>query len=112
METQQSDADDRGTRDEKRCEVNGVECPNWVTGKRLTRAIDDLGRNSQNMPMSRSRDQVSASVGGLSFRQFLERDHPQQYAITLDQRQVRSDNDFGLAEQAAHRRCGLLVKEP
>jgi hypothetical protein len=61
IETQQSEADDRGTRDEKRCEVNGVECPNWVTGKRLTGAIDDLGRNSQNMPISRSRDQVRAA---------------------------------------------------
>jgi len=56
IETQQSEADHRGTRDEKRCEVKGVECPNWLTGKRLTRAIDDLGRNSQNMSMSRSRD--------------------------------------------------------
>ncbi len=92
IETQQFEADNRGTRDEKRCEVNGVECSNWVTGKRLTRAIDDLGGNSQNMPMSRSRDEVRTSVGGLSFRQFLERQHPQQRAITLDQRQVRSDN--------------------
>jgi hypothetical protein len=40
VEAQQSETDDRGTRNEKRCEVDGIECPNRVTGKWLTRAID------------------------------------------------------------------------
>jgi hypothetical protein len=46
VEAQQSEADDRGTRNEKRCEVDGIEYPNRVTGKRLTRAIDYLACNS------------------------------------------------------------------
>jgi hypothetical protein len=98
VEAQQSEADDRGTRDEKRCEVDGIECPNRVTEKRLARAIDYLGRDSQDLPMSSSRDEVRSTVGGFGLRQFLERHRPQQYAITLDQGQVGSDDDFGLAE--------------
>ena len=98
IETQQSEADNRGTCDEERCEVDGIECTNRVTGKRLTRAIDYLGRDSQDLPMSSSRDEVRSTVGGFSLCQFLERHRPQQYAITLDQRQVGRDDDFGLAE--------------
>jgi hypothetical protein len=98
VETQQSEADNCGTRYEKRREVDGIECPNRVTGKRLSRAIDYLARDSQDLPMSRSSDEVRPTVGGFGFRQLLERYCPQQYAITLDQGQVGSDNDFGLAE--------------
>ncbi len=98
VETQQSEADDRGTRDEKRREVDGIECPNRVTGKGLTRAIDYLAGDSQDLPMSRSRDEVRPTVGGFGFRQILERYCPQQYAITLDQGQVGSDDDFRFAK--------------
>ena len=77
VEAQQSEADDRGTRDEKRCEVDGIECPNRVAGKRLTRAIDYVGRDSQDVPMSSSRDKVRSTVGGVGLRQFLERHRPQ-----------------------------------
>jgi hypothetical protein len=98
VEAQQSQANDRGSRNEKRCEVDGIERPNRVTGKRLTRAIDYLGRDSQYLPVSSSRDEVRSTVGGFGLRQFLECHRPQQYAITLDQGQVGSDDDFGLAE--------------
>jgi hypothetical protein len=98
VEAQQSQANDRGSRNEKRCEVYGIERPNRVTGKRLTRAIDYLGRDSQYLPMGSSRDEMRSTVGGFGLRQFLERHRPQQYAITLDQGQVGSDDDFGLAE--------------
>jgi len=112
VEAQQSQADERGTRNDKRCEVDGVECPNRVTGKRLTRAIDCLGRDSEDMPMSSSRDEVRSTVGGLRLRQFSKGQRPQQYAITLDQRQVGGDDDLGPAKQLAHRGCSWLVKEP
>jgi hypothetical protein len=78
--------------------VDGIECPNRVTGKRLTRAIDYLSRDSQDLPMSSSRDEVRSTVGGFGLRQFLERYRPKQYPITLDQGQVGSDDNFGLAE--------------
>jgi hypothetical protein len=42
VEAQQSEADDRGTHHEQRCEVDGIERPNRVAGKRLTR--DRLSR--------------------------------------------------------------------
>jgi hypothetical protein len=54
VEAQQSEVGNRGTRDQKRCQVDGIECPNRVTRKRLTRAIDYLGRGSQDLPMSSS----------------------------------------------------------
>ena len=98
IEAQQSEADDGGTRDEKRCEVHGIECRYRVTGKRLARAIDYLGRDSQDLPMSSSRDEVRSAVGSFGLRQFLKRHRPQQYAITLDQGQVGRDDNFGLAE--------------
>ena len=44
VEAQQPEADDRGTRNEKRCEVDGIDCPNRVTGRRLARTIDYLSR--------------------------------------------------------------------
>jgi hypothetical protein len=95
---QQSQADDRRTRNEKRREVDGIECPNRVTGKWLTRAIDYLSRDSQDLPMGSRRDEVRSTVGGFGLCQFLERHRPQQYAITLNQGQVGSDDDFRLAE--------------
>jgi hypothetical protein len=98
VEAQQSEAGGRGTRNEKRCEVDGIERPNRVTRKRLTRTIDYLSRNSQDLPMSSSRDEVRPTVGGFGFRQFLESHRPEQYAIALNQGQVGSDDDFGLAE--------------
>jgi len=96
VEAQQSQADDRRTRNEKRCEVDGIECPNRVTRKRLTCAFDYLGRDSQDLPMSSSRDEVRSTVGGFGLRQILERRRTQQYAITLDQGQVGSDDDTAL----------------
>jgi hypothetical protein len=98
IEAQKSEAGDRGTRNEKRCEVDGIECPNRVAGKRLTRAIDYLSRDPQDLPMSSSRDEVRPTVGGFAFGQFPERHRPEQYAITLDQGQVGRDDDFGIAE--------------
>jgi hypothetical protein len=98
IEAQQSEADDRGTRNDQRCEVDGIECPNRITGKRLTRAVDYLARDSQHLPMSSSLNEVRSTVGSVGLRQFFERHRPQQYAITLDQRQVGGDDYFGLAE--------------
>jgi hypothetical protein len=98
IEAQQSEADDRGTRNEQRCEVDGIDCPNRITGKRLTRAVNYLARDSQHLPMSSSLDEVRSTVGSFGLRQFLERHRPQHYAITLDQGQVGRDDDFGLAE--------------
>jgi transposase InsO family protein len=92
IEAQQSEADDRGTRNEQRCEVDGIECPNRITGKRPARAVNDLARNSQNLPMSSSLGEVRSTVGSFGLRQFLERRRPQQYAITLDKRQVGRDD--------------------
>jgi hypothetical protein len=63
-----------------------------------TRAVNYLGRDSQHLPMSSSRDEVRSTVGRFGFRQFLERRRPQQYAITLDQGQVGRDDYFGLVE--------------
>jgi len=54
VEAQQSEADDRGTRNKMRCEVDGIEGPNRVAGKWLPRTINYLGRDSQHLPMSRS----------------------------------------------------------
>ena len=88
VEAQQPQTDDRRTRDEKGCEVDGIECPNRVAGERLACAINHLGRYSQDLPMSSSRDEVRSTVGGLGLRELLERYRPQQYAVTFDQRQV------------------------
>jgi hypothetical protein len=98
IEAQQSEADDRGTRNDQRCEVDGIECPNRITGKRLTRAVNYLARDSQHLPMSSSLNEVRSTVGSFGLRQFFERHRPQQYAISLDQRQVGGDDYFGLAE--------------
>ena len=49
-------------------------------------------------PGNGCRDEVRSTVSGLGLRQFLEHHCPQQYAITLDQRQVGRDDYFGLAE--------------
>ena len=98
VKAQQSEADDRGTRNEQRREVDGIQCPNRVPGKRPTRAINYLARHSQDLPMSSGRDEVRSTVGGFGLRQFLERRRPQQYAITLDQGQVGSDDDFCFAK--------------
>src|SRR5258706_263948 len=83
VEAQQSQANDRGSRNEKRCEVDGIERPNRVTGKRLTRAIDYLGRDSQYLPMSSSRDEVRSTVGGFGLRQFLECHRHRRTALPL-----------------------------
>ena len=101
VEAQQSETGDRGTRDEKRCEVDGIKSPNRVTGERLTRTINNVARDSQNVPMGRSGVEVRATVGRFGFRQFLERHHPQQHAITFDLGQVGRGDDFGLPEQVA-----------
>jgi hypothetical protein len=98
VEAQQSEAGNRGTRNEKRCEMDGIECPNRVTWKRLTRPINYFARDSQDLPMSSSCDEVRSTVGGFGFRQFLERHGPQQYAITLDQGEVGRDDYSGLTE--------------
>jgi hypothetical protein len=77
IETQQSKANDGGTPNEQRRKVDRIEGPDRITGKRLTRAINDLPRDSQHMPMSSSLDEVRLKVGRFSLRQFLERHCPQ-----------------------------------
>ena len=69
LEAQQSEANERRTRNEKRCEVDGIRCPNRLTGKRLTGAIDYLGRKSQDLPMRSSRGEVRSAVGDFGLRQ-------------------------------------------
>jgi hypothetical protein len=112
VKAQQSEPGDRGTRNEQRREVDGIQCPNRVPGKRLTCAINYLARYSQDLPMSSGCDEVRSTVGGFGLCQFLERHRSQHYAITLGQGQVGSDDDLALAKQAAHCGCGRLVKEP
>lgn len=59
--------------------------------------------------MRSRRHEVRSTIGGVPFRQFLERQRPQQYAITLDQGKIGSDDYIRLGEQTAHRRCGGFV---
>lgn len=112
VQTQQPDADDRGSRDEKRCEMDGIECPDRITWKRPARPIDYLVRNSQHLPVRSSLDEVRSTVCGFGFRQLLDHHRAEQQPITLDQGQVRRDNDFGFAKQPAHCGCSGFVEEP
>lgn len=98
IETQQPEADNRGARDEQRCEVDRIDCPNRFTWKRLARPIDYLAGNSQHVPMSSSRAEVRSTVGGFGLRQFLDRHRSEQHPITLNQGEVGCDNNFSLAE--------------
>lgn len=75
--TQQSEADDGRTRNEQRGEVDGIECPNGITCKRLTRAINYLPHDSKHLPMSSSLDEVRSTVRSFGLRQLLERHRPQ-----------------------------------
>ena len=98
VEAQQPEADDRGARNEQRREVDCIQCPNRVPGKRLTRAINYLAGYAQDLPVTRSRDEVRPTVGGFGLRQFLERHRSQQHAITFDYGQIGSDDDFCFAK--------------
>jgi hypothetical protein len=78
VQAQQSQAGHRGTRDEQRCEVNRIQCPDRVAGKRLPRPIDYLAGNPKHMPLRNSRQEVRLAIGSVGLRQFLQRDGPQQ----------------------------------
>ncbi len=75
-----------------------IKSTDWVTGKRLPRTINYFGSDPHHLPMRGCRNKVRSTVRRFGFSQFPERDGPQQYAITLDQGQIRSNNDFRLAE--------------
>ncbi len=77
IETQQSKANDGGTRNKQRCEVDRIEGPDRITGKGLTRAINNLPRDAKHLPMSSSHDKVRSMVGSFGLRQFLERHRPE-----------------------------------
>ena len=68
--------------------MDGIECPDRVAGKRLTRTINHLARDSQDLPMSSSGNEVCSTVSRFCLRQFLERHCPEQHAVALDQREV------------------------
>ena len=67
-------------------------------GASLLDAINYLAGYAQDLPVTRSRDEVRPTVGGFGLRQFLERHRSQQHAITFDYGQIGSDDDFCFAK--------------
>jgi hypothetical protein len=68
--------------------MNRVQRSDRLAWKRLAGSIDDLRGNSQDVPVSSSRGQMSTPIRSLGLRQFLERCRAQQHPVAFNQRQI------------------------
>ena len=86
----------------------GVQRPNRFTGKRVSRAIDDVRADAQDLPARRGVDEVRSPIGGVGLRQLAQRCGTVQDAVALDD--VRSEvRQIGAIEGLSDRRRGRLV---
>ena len=81
-------------RYQRRGEVDRVERPDRLAGKRLPRAIDNFAADSEDVPVCGSGREVAAAIGGVSLCQLAQNCGANQHSIALNHRQIRGDHDF------------------
>jgi hypothetical protein len=72
------------------------------------RARYDLAINAQQIPARSRCIQVTTKVRRLSCREFICRFRPDQYPITLDERQLRGEDSVGRPQYRPHLLPGRL----
>ena len=112
VEAQKLESSDSGSGDERGCEVNGVEGPNWLARERFARAVHDLWPQSEDVPMRCGRGQMGASVCDLRFREFTKRGRPMEDPVALNEREVRGQHGLGLRQGLAHECASRFVEQP
>ena len=92
--------------------MNRVERSNRLARKRLAGSLDDLGPDSEDVPMGRRPHQVRAPVGRLGLRHFSQDGCAPQDPVALDQCQIRGDDRVRAREDLSNVRTGYFVQEP
>ena len=67
----------------------GIERADRLYGKWLSRSIDDVRTEAQDMPTQCRRVQMSSTVSRCAFVDFVESDGSIQDTVTLYQREIR-----------------------
>ena len=62
VQAEEFHAADAGSGRQGRCQMNGVKGADRLPGKRASRSINDVGAQSQHVPMCRCRVQVGAAI--------------------------------------------------
>ena len=93
VEAQESESSYCGARDEHGCEVDGIEGPNRVAGKRLPRSVHDFRPNAEDVPVRRGSGQMGAAVRDLRFGEFTKGRHPMEDPVAFDEREVRREHE-------------------
>ncbi len=74
--------------------MDRVQRSNRFARKRLPSALHNLRRDAQDLPVRCRRRQVRASISRLRLCQFTKCRRSKYYAITLDESQIRGNDDF------------------
>jgi hypothetical protein len=68
--------------------MDRIERSNRFARKRLARAIDNLWRDPQDVPVGSRRREVRSPIGSFRFRHLVKCSGAQEYAVALDEREV------------------------
>jgi len=94
IEAEQRQSDYRSPGYQCRSEMDRIQCSNRFARKRLPGALHNLRRNTQYLPVRCRRRQVRASIRRLRLRQFTNCCRSKYDAITLDERQIRGNDNI------------------
>lgn len=90
IEANDDEVGDSSTGHQCAGEVQGIESPQGLVGKRASRPIQDLLMQLDQMPVSARPRQDATTIYHVAFFQFFERLGPDQYSISFDQGEYRS----------------------
>lgn len=84
--------------------MDGIERSNRLTWKSLPCAVDNLGTNTQDVPVRRRRRQVRPSICSLSFRELTKRGGTQKDPVALNKSEIRCDDEIARCQQPTNGR--------
>lgn len=89
-----------------------IERSNGFFRERLTGAFNNLRGNSQDIPTQSRCPKMSFTIRGSRFRDGAHGLSAMQDAITLNQRQIGTDNGIGICQNLTHLLTGILTQKP
>jgi hypothetical protein len=92
--------------------MDRIERSDRFAEKGLPGALHNLRRDAQDLPLRCRRRQARAPIRRFRLREFTKSRRSKYYAITLDEGQIRCNDDFRGGKRSTHISRGIFTQKP
>lgn len=92
--------------------MESVKGANGFVGKRQAGALDDIGADSENVPVVRRLDKATSAALCLFLGNLVQRTSADDDTLAFDKSKVRGENELCAAQMVSRSRAAALSKKP